>query len=60
GVASTAYAARDLDYQVVVVSDGLTGRQPQRDFFVQQVLPRVGRVRTADQVLAAMDKEGHR
>jgi nicotinamidase-related amidase len=55
GVASTVYAARDMDYQVVVVRDGLTGRQPQRDFFVEQVFPRVCRVRSVDQVLAAMD-----
>lgn len=51
GVASTVYAARDMDFQVVVVSDGLTGQQPQRDFFVENVFPRVCRVRTVDQVL---------
>lgn len=56
GVASTVYAARDLDYQIVVVRDGLTGRQPQRDFFAEHVFPRVCRVRTVDQVLAAMDR----
>jgi nicotinamidase-related amidase len=56
GVASTAYAARDLDYQVVVVADGLTGRQPQRDFFVEHVFPRLGRVRTVDEVIAALDR----
>ena len=51
GVASTVYAARDMDYQVVVVRDGLTGRQPQRDFFADQVFPRVCRVRTVSEVL---------
>jgi nicotinamidase-related amidase len=56
GVASTVYAARDMDYQIVVVRDGLTGRQPQRDFFVEHVFPRVCRVRTVDQVLPAMDQ----
>jgi nicotinamidase-related amidase len=56
GVASTVYTARDMDYQIVVVRDGLTGRQPQRDFFVEQVFPRVCRVRTVEQVLAAMDR----
>jgi nicotinamidase-related amidase len=56
GIASTVYAARDMDYQVVVVRDGLTGRQPQRDFFVEQVFPRVCRVRTVDQVLAAFKR----
>jgi nicotinamidase-related amidase len=56
GIASTVYAARDMDYQIVVVRDGLTGRQPQRDLFVEHVFPRVCRVRTVDQVLAAMDR----
>jgi nicotinamidase-related amidase len=56
GIASTVYAARDLDYQVVVVRDGLTGREPQRSFFADEVFPRVCRVRTADEVLEAMDR----
>ncbi len=54
GVASTVYEARDRDLQVVVVRDGLTGRQPQRDFFADHVFPRLCRVRTSEQVLAAM------
>jgi nicotinamidase-related amidase len=60
GIASTVYAARDLDYQIVAVRDGLTGRQPQRDFFVEHVFPRVCRVRTVEQVLAAMDRPAAR
>lgn len=55
GIASTIYAARDLDYQAVVVSDGLTGRQPQRDFFIEQIFPRVCRVRTIQQVNDMLD-----
>jgi nicotinamidase-related amidase len=55
GVASTVYAARDLDYQVVVVRDGLTGLRSQREFFVEHVFPRVCRVRSADQTLAMLD-----
>lgn len=50
GIASTAYAARDLDYQVVIVRDGLTGYEPQRSFFADYVFPRMCRVRTVDQV----------
>ena len=56
GVAATAYAARDLDLQVVVVRDGLTGQEPQRSFFADEVFPRVCRVRTTDEVLAALDR----
>lgn len=56
GIAATAYAARDLDLQVVVVRDGLTGREPQRSFFAEEVLPRVCRVRSTQEVLAALDR----
>lgn len=55
GVASTAYAARDMDYQVVVVKDGLTGYEPQRTFFVEHVFPRMCRVRATDEVVAMLD-----
>lgn len=50
GIASTAYAARDLDYQVVVVRDGCTGLEEQRTFFLDRVFPRMCRVRSAAQV----------
>lgn len=50
GVASTVYAARDLDYQVVVVRDACTGDQQARDLFLDTVFPRMVRVRTAEQV----------
>lgn len=50
GIASTVYAARDMDYQVVVVRDGLTGYEPQRSFFVENVFPRVCQVRTVQEV----------
>ena len=51
GVASTVYGARDLDYQVLVVRDCLTGLERQREFFADHVFPRVCRVRTSAQVL---------
>lgn len=50
GIASTAYAARDMDYQVVVVRDGCTGLQEQRQFFLDRVFPRMCRVRTVAEV----------
>jgi nicotinamidase-related amidase len=56
GIASTAYAARDMDYQVIVVRDGVHGRQPQRDFYVEHVFPRLCRVRTVDQVISALEQ----
>ena len=54
GIASTAYAARDMDFQVVVVRDGCHGFAEQREFFLDKVFPRMCRVRTVDDVLAAL------
>jgi ureidoacrylate peracid hydrolase len=59
GVASTAYAARDLDYNVVVASDACTS--PERDNheqFMKRVFPRMARVRTAAQVAAMLGSPG--
>jgi ureidoacrylate peracid hydrolase len=55
GIASTAYAARDLDYNVVVAADACTS--PEEDNhrqFVRRVFPRMARVRTTAQVLAML------
>jgi nicotinamidase-related amidase len=54
GIASTAYAARDKDFQVVVVRDGCHGFAEQRTFFLDKVFPRMCRVRTVDDVLTAL------
>lgn len=54
GVASTVYAARDLDYQVVVVRDACTGHEEPRNFFLDTVFPRMVRVRTVDEVLGML------
>ena len=56
GIAATVYAARDLDLQVVVVADGLTGREPHRSFFRDEVFPRVARIRSSEEVLEALDR----
>ena len=55
GVASNAYAARDLDYQLVIASDACTS--PERDNheqFMTRIFPRMSRVRTVAQVLALL------
>jgi len=55
GVASTAYAARDLDYNLVVASDACTS--PEGDShaqFMRHIFPRMARVRTAEQVVRMM------
>lgn len=55
GVASTAYAARDLDYQLVIASDACTS--PEADNhqqFMARIFPRMSRVRTVAQVLGML------
>jgi nicotinamidase-related amidase len=54
GIAATAFAARDLDFQVTVVSDCCHGFVEQRLFFMTKVFPRMCKVRTVDQVLGAL------
>ena len=56
GVASTAYSARDLDYNLVIVSDACTA--PARDtheHLMQHVFPRLACVRTAAQVASMLN-----
>ena len=53
GIASTAFAARDLDYNLVIVSDACTSpEQDNHDQLMRRVFPRMARVRTTEQVLA--------
>jgi nicotinamidase-related amidase len=57
GIASTAFAARDLDYGLVIVSDccySMRGNNNQ--FFMERVFPRMGRVMTVDQAVALMQQ----
>ena len=59
GVASTAFAARDLDYNLVIVSDACTS--PERDNHEQmmaRVFPRMARVRTTAQVMTMFNAGG--
>ena len=52
GIASTAFAARDLDYNLVIVSDACTS--PEQDNHAQlmaRIFPRMSRVRTTAEVL---------
>lgn len=56
GIAATAYTARDLDFQVIIVRDGCHGFAEQRAFFLDKVFPRMCRVRSVDEVLAAIER----
>ena len=57
GVASTVYAARDLDYNVVVVRDACSNsHEDSMAAFMNTVFPRMARVRSTDQVLEMIRK----
>jgi ureidoacrylate peracid hydrolase len=53
GIASTAFAARDLDYNLVIVRDACTSVEiDNHDQLMNRMFPRMGRVRTAKEVAA--------
>ena len=58
GVASTLYSGRDLDYNMIVVSDacGTSHDQRAHDTLVELIFPRMARVRTTDEVIGMMQK----
>ncbi len=52
GVASTAFAARDMDYNLVIVRDACTSPEiDNHEQFMRRIFPRMARVRTTAQVL---------
>lgn len=58
GIASTVFAARDMDYNIIVVRDACTS--PERDNHEQlmtRIFPRMSRVRTAEEVGRALGQE---
>ena len=54
GIASTVYAGRDMDYNMVVVRDACTGFEEQREFFLERVFPRMCRVRRVADAIAML------
>jgi nicotinamidase-related amidase len=52
GIASTAYSARDRDFNQIFVRDACSSNRPGvNDFFMDHVFPGFGRVRTTEQVV---------
>ena len=52
GVAATVFEGRDLDYHQIVVRDACGAREQRvHDMLMDWVFPRMGRVRTTDQVV---------
>jgi nicotinamidase-related amidase len=58
GVTSTLYSGRDLDYNMIVVSDacGTSHDQRAHDMLMELVFPRMSRVRTTAQVIEMIEK----
>ena len=55
GIASTAFAARDLDYNLVIASDACTSpEKDNHDQLMRRVFPRMARIRTAREVAAML------
>ncbi|HVB05515.1 MAG TPA: isochorismatase family cysteine hydrolase [Acidimicrobiales bacterium] len=54
GVASTIYAARDLDYQIVAVAEGCHAEPAEREALLELILPQVCHVRSLAAVLEAL------
>ena len=56
GVESTARTARELNYNVVVLTDCcLNVAREQHDFTVKHILPRFARIMTSEQALALLE-----
>jgi ureidoacrylate peracid hydrolase len=55
GIASTAFAARDLDYNLVIASDACTSpEQDNHDQLMRRMFPRMARVKTTTQIVAML------
>lgn len=55
GIASTAYSARDLDYNLIIISDACTSRDDEvKNFFMERVFPAFARVMITDEVIGAI------
>ena len=55
GIACTVFAARDMDFGIVVVRDGCySSRGNNNEFFMDRVFPRMARVMTVDEAVKLM------
>jgi nicotinamidase-related amidase len=53
GVESTARAGHEHGYQMILVADGMASHTPEHhDFAVQKIFPRLGLVRSTEEILA--------
>ena len=53
GIASTAYSARDLDYNLIILRDACRGGRPGMDkFWMETIFPGFARVMSVDQAIS--------
>ena len=56
GIASTAYAGRDLDFNQIMLRDACSSSRPEvKDLFMNQVFPKFARVMTTHDAIALMN-----
>lgn len=60
GVASTVFAGRDMDYNLIVVRDGCATNHDQsaHDVLMDFIFPRMSRVRTTEEVVRMIEEAG--
>ena len=58
GIAATVFGGRDMDYNFIIARDACGSGQSAKvhDMLMDFVFPRMGRVRTTDQVLEMIKK----
>jgi ureidoacrylate peracid hydrolase len=58
GVTSTVYSGRDLDYNMIVVSDacGTSHDQRAHDLLMELIFPRMSRVRTTEEIIEIIQR----
>ncbi|MCH8199105.1 MAG: isochorismatase family protein, partial [Chloroflexi bacterium] len=54
GIASTAYGARDLDFNLVMVRDACSGLEDNLRQFMERVFPIFARIRSTDDAIDMM------
>jgi len=62
GIVATVFSGRDMDYNMIVVSDACATSHDQRahDLLMTLIFPRMSRVRTTDQVLEMIQETRRR
>jgi nicotinamidase-related amidase len=57
GIASTAYAGRDMDFNQIILRDACTSMRPEvKDIFMTRVFPIYARVMDVDDAIALIEK----